>query len=292
MTGGPIDLTPFGAVLKGIGIIYWLFVLAALGLALWKIKGRIPKLLACTVIVIVTVLPVALHVITDQQQQNEAKARLDKATAQFEMRCKSAGEKINRSVENVDGIVWMKWRDTKTNDSDQYGLDDPYGKDCRAKGCIEKLLRATQGLKLDPQKKRSIYFGYRYVESTDPSDGQWYRYTLRVADPYPKLEQVRINTPTARYGITWDDISTKDDRQQWIAGGSLKVVDLQSNEVIAERIGYMMDRGHGNTAGFRSPWLFAREDTCPPSVDQAGKFTRTGFTERFAFKVLNPKQGE
>jgi hypothetical protein len=52
--GGPIDLTPFGAVLNGMGALYWLLVLAALGLALWRIKGEVPKLLACTAILTVT----------------------------------------------------------------------------------------------------------------------------------------------------------------------------------------------------------------------------------------------
>ena len=66
-----------------------------------------------------------------------------------------------------------------------------------------------------------------------------------------------------RYGVVYDDISTREEREYWIAGSSLKVVDLQTNEVIAERIGYMVDWAQGSRAGQRSPWLFAADNACP-----------------------------
>ena len=66
-----------------------------------------------------------------------------------------------------------------------------------------------------------------------------------------------------RYGVTYDDISTREEREYWIAGSSLKVVDLETNEVIAERIGYMVDWAQGNRASQRSPWLFAADNACP-----------------------------
>lgn len=50
---------------------------------------------------------------------------------------------------------------------------------------------------------------------------------------------------------------------QNVEGSSLRVLDLQTNEVIAERIGYMMDWAQGSQAGGRSPWLFAADYACP-----------------------------
>jgi hypothetical protein len=61
------------------------------------------------------------------------------------------------------------------------------------------------------------------------------------------LDKVPRSRPHPRYGVTYDDISTREERDYWIAGSSLKVIDLQTNEVMAERIGYMMDRGQGDT---------------------------------------------
>ena len=54
----------------------------------------------------------------------------------FQERCKTAGEKIHRTVENVDGILLMKIRPIKTDFSNQFVLDDPYVDDTGGDGYI------------------------------------------------------------------------------------------------------------------------------------------------------------
>ena len=49
-----------------------------------------------------------------------------------------------------------------------------------------------------------------------------------------------IDKRRSRYGFTWEDLSSDEDRKYWIAGSLLKVVDLDTNEIVAERIGYMI----------------------------------------------------
>ena len=230
--------------------------------------------------------------------------------AQFEMHCKSAGEKINRTVENVDGIVWMKWRPKGVNLSDQFELDDPYGKDCSGDECIGRLLRVTKGAELNPEDAKLYSKGFRFVETTDPRDGMKYRYigvikVIRQRTP-DQIEQYKKNTGrnpgpdvygfgleresiqqfTARYGVTWDDISTREDREKWVAGSSLKAIDLKTNEIMAERVGYLIDKGLGSQAGFRSPWPMAKAWACPTIDSERSTWT-------FATKVMQPaKQGE
>ena len=58
----------------------------------------------------------------------DAKARLAKAEAMFQERCKKSGEFIHRTAENVDGILLLKIRG-QTSRGDQYKMDDPYGHD-------------------------------------------------------------------------------------------------------------------------------------------------------------------
>jgi hypothetical protein len=233
-----------------------------------------------------------------------AKAKLDAANAQFAMRCKTAGEKIHRTVDGVEGVVWMRWR-PKGNSQGQFALDDPYGKDCSGEGCIERLLRVTKGRELNPKGAKSHDNAYSFVETTDPTDGQRYRYigamkpccgwTKAEIEKYKKdsgkdtdpdiyrltLERQPINQFTARYAITWEDVSTPEDRKYWVAGNLLKVIDLQTNEVIAERIGYLIDTGQGSTAGFRDPWGWAQTyaPRCP-SIDKR--------TWDFSIFVLHP----
>jgi hypothetical protein len=124
---------------------------------------------------------------------------------------------------------------------------------------------------------------YRFVEIADESGKGFYRYTTSMAKEVSEritrngggtvpLTQMPTQTRAAKYGITWDDISTPADRENWIAGGSLKVIDLQTNEVIGEHIGYMFDRGLGNTSGGRSPWSSARSNACPPLNEKSFYF--------------------
>ena len=159
MTGTPLDLTPFGSVLTGIGVIYWLLALAALIVAVKVPKSRRRKLIATSVVVCLFGYLPASGIVRTYVARNA----LAEATAHFEMRCKTAGEKVTRTVENVDGVVWMKWREPGFNRDDQYKLDDPHGKDCEGEGCIAQLLRITTGAALNPEEAQSHRAGYRFV---------------------------------------------------------------------------------------------------------------------------------
>jgi hypothetical protein len=294
LTGTPLDLTPFGGLLAALGWIYWAVAAGLILLALWLPKPWWLKLAAAALTAGAVVYPLFVRPVQNrvdelQQAQAEYQQRLTAATAHFEMRCKSAGEFIKRTVQDVEGVVWMKWRDKRdvNDDFDQFKLFDPFGRDCDQEGCIEQLLTLPDQSGRFEAEVAQRKGRYRFVESTDPSEARPYRYTgvMRLSSswtpagiaehkrltgqdpPYSsylfQLDRKPIDRITARYGITWSDISTPEDREHWIAGGSLQVIDLQTNEVIAERIGYMMDRGLGDRAGFRTPWLEAQHYACP-----------------------------
>jgi hypothetical protein len=214
--------------------------------------------------------------------------RQAKAMEMWRERCKTAGEKIHKTVENVEGIYLMKIR-TATNFDDQFKLDDPYGHDSTNDQYIKNFLRGFYHQRNEaPVPGSPPRIGYAYVEAQDPNDGLRYRYTggmkvvgkkdatapgvqweLKRNPNYDLnnydfvLNKVPASGTSPRYGVTYDDISTREEREYWIAGSSLKVVDLQTNEVIAERIGYMVDWAQGSRARGRSPWLFAADNACP-----------------------------
>ena len=247
--------------------------------------------------------------------KEDPKARLAKAEAMFAERCKKAGVFIHRTAENVEGLLLMKIRPDTTNYDQQYAMDDPYGHDVGGNGLINSFLQGRN-------KQGSLAFealvsqGYRYVEAIDPKDGKRYRYTgsmkvigqmnrnapnvRRALEVNPNfdinkyaytLDKVPAPGPAPRYGITYDDISTREDRDYWIAGSSLRVIDLQTNEVMAERIGYMMDRAQGNTSGGRAPWLLAARSACPPFPRfQTNPPVQLQQTRYFVETVLHIKQ--
>lgn len=169
-------------------------------------------------------------------------------------------------------------------------MNDPYGRDSTDGRYILNFLKGyhhQQGdiKAIDGAPPRE---GYKYVEAIDPKDGQRYRHTasMRIVGkkdasaPAIKAELARnpnfdLNNrafvldsapaigPLPRYGVTYDDISTHEEREHWIAGSSLRVIDLQTSEIIAERIGYMLDWAQGSRAGNREPWLLAADNACP-----------------------------
>jgi len=202
----------------------------------------------------------------------------------------------------------MKLRLRAVNYNEQYLMDDPYGTDLGGEGYIESFLSTHFDLddayrhlaigRAKLAKRRQA--GYEFVEAIDPKDGRRYRYTGFVEQPgirSPKYSQnyYRVVLVSAlstgakpRYGVTFDDISTRQDRDYWIAGSSLKVIDLQENRVIAERIGYMYDPGQGNTGRGRSPWLLAAAHACPAFSGTQPHVHRLGQTAKFVEKVLVP----
>ena len=251
-------------------------------------------------------------------QAVDPKARLQTAEKMFTERCKKAGEFIYRTAENVEGIFLMKIRPEKQNYSDQFAMDDPYGRDLGGNGYVLTFVRGSY----QAQTKGTPYpgspprLGYRYVEAIDPQDGKRYRYTGsmkvvgRKSETAPNvqvelkrnpsydlniyefgLDRTLASGPQPRYGVTYDDISTREERDYWIAGSSLKVIDLKTNEVMAERIGYMMDRGQGSkgAGSGRSPWLLAADNACPAFAPRHGSTAQPYQSLDFVEKVLQHK---
>jgi hypothetical protein len=219
-----------------------------------------------------------------------------------------AGQKISRTVKDVEGIFLLKLRPNSINYGDQFALDDPYGSDLLGDGYIKSFLRGNyqtnfQGRVQDEPPR----IGYLFVDAVDPTSGLRIRYTGHSEEPwltdkkYLKgyirfvLDRAPTTAAPPRYGVTYDDISTKEERELWIAGSSLKVIDLHTNEVIAERVGYMLDRSQGSLDGGRSPWLFAADEACPKFVKYGSNVSAPAFasqprqTDDFVEKVLIPK---
>lgn len=240
---------------------------------------------------------VPVTIIKFAKEKRDVWVRLATAQALFQERCKSAGVKIYRTAENVESVLLMKVRPAAVNNGDQFSMDDPYGSDFGGTGYIESFVQR------DPQPARAVSpvrIGYPYVEAIDSESGKRYRYSAQEEEPTQTDEHLRIGSSRfvvqralaeglpPRYGVTYDDISTYEDRAYWIAGSSLKVIDLQTNEVMAERIGYMMDPGQGERAGTRYPWQRATDHACPMAWARGELPVQRYQTLDFVQQVLQP----
>lgn len=237
---------------------------------------------------------------------SEPSPKAKAAKALFDEHCTKAGVFIHRTVKDVDGILVMKVRPTMINYGEQYLMDDPYGHDFGGDAYLKSFLR---GMYLygrggqPPPEDAPPRLGYLYVDAVDPSDGERYRYTASVRDyvvtpnlafsptsrPFTTrgfvMDRVLGPGTAPRYGVTYDDISTRQDRDHWIAGSSLRVVDTRTGEVLAERIGYMWDPGQGNNSGGRSAWLHAANHACPTFIKPPGAQVRAA--AHMAYQTLD-----
>jgi len=161
----------------------------------------------------------------EKAQQEAAQARLTKAEAMFQERCKTAGEFIYRTAENVEGVFLLKLRPGGMNHGDQYKMDDPYGSDLLRDGYIETFVRKRDAKGLFNTIAAG---GYGYADAIDPKDGKRYRYTggMKIVgqqDPTAhniklatsknpnydlniysfRLDKVPAPDPAPRYGVTY-----------------------------------------------------------------------------------------
>ena len=233
----------------------------------------------------------------------------------FDHLCKTeAGEFIYKTVENVEGIYQMRPRERATDFmlQDLYALEDPYGPvygqefnmgpDALKVGTIQSgfvnpsYADAVMGANVLYKPDQN----YKFMEKPIPThlqklqdDKKYLRYTrpntekmifangqyVYPRNEQPKLIEEQVKELKSRYGFTWRGINRSHDREIGIASGELIVLDIQTNEVLGVRRGYLRTANVRETGG-RVWWLGAR--ACPsnlPGVDHA-----------FIHKVLKPSK--
>jgi len=282
-------MTGFDVLFAAAGNLYLLLALAGIGVALWMGKTWVRKLTYAALVLAVFIAPIAPEI----YRTVEYRSKLAKARALFEERCKTAGEKIYKTVDNVEGVLLVKIRPDKINFSEQYVMDDPYGQEnSGGDGYIRSFLagRVDAHWLTDKTTKGA----YLFVEVVDPASTNITQYTAKNVNKDGRnklLLNSDVSSPQgAKYVVDWQDESTKTDRDNWIACGSITVLDIGSKEVLGKRIGCMFDMGMGDTSGGRSPWAYARNTACPtPRKTPDGRAIFDPIDRNFVEKTLKPK---
>ena len=201
-----------------------------------------------------------------------------------------AGERFYQKIENVDRLFVMRPRQNHSDSdyADQFWLGDPYGGSLSGDDELLSLLYEDRGQSATPNDR----FGFRFLEVEEKAvDDKTAILEVRLRGTKEKrvsdnLLKVPISEAKSRYGYTWADMSTKEDRYYWIAASSLRIVDLETNVTVAERIGYMIDPGFGSTRGGRRPWFLAINQSCP-RLEMGTHYYQT---RRFLIQALRPPQ--
>lgn len=225
----------------------------------------------------------------------ERKARYEAAKALFDERCKTAGEKIYKTVDNVEGVLLLNLRpnDRAQNEANPYWPDAGLPNEHSGEDYIANFLKwehfrgSPRGALNRIPISASDLPDYSYVDAKG-SDGVSRRYTLRSqADAgYPNLATIELKGQPARYAVSFINIGNPLDREKWVAGTTVTVTDTRNSEVLAESTWYSFEPGLGSTAGARQPWNFAR--SCP----ELRRGRERAPTRFFVDQVLKPKKGE
>lgn len=280
-----------------IGWVYIVLAVIGIGLALMLPKTRTGKTLSVLAVI------VAFAIVPGQGawEAKQARDTYRKRQAYFEEKCRTvAGEKIYRKVENVEGLLLMKVRPARGEVElrDRMWPGAAFGLEATADGYITSFLgyeHSSNPVAVSPSNRGYINTdrrpgdlpGYRWVETIDEKDGIRYRYTGRYDEPWKtdssystsyvrfNLDKTPATGPSPRYGVTFEDHVIPEERAMWISSSTVKVIDLETKDVLGELTRYAMSRGGV------SPWLAAYK--CPGHTVGASEATR-----KFVDQVLIP----
>lgn len=110
-----------------------------------------------------------------------------------------------------------------------YALEDPYG-------------YITEGSAGDARELLVRRRGYAFLEERFPgsiNSPAYRRYAAMYDGNRKTLTEETATMIKSRYGYAWRGITRPHDRELGIAGGELIILDVQSNEVVAVRRGYI-----------------------------------------------------
>ena len=283
--------------LSGIGLVYWVVALIAAGFA-WKLTVRRSTKIISAMLILGFFLywPVS-DMVRNTMERSAFTKRYEAAAARFAERCKIAGDRIVRTVVDVDGIAILKMRTTKDKGYgiDQFAPSAAFYHESTEEFYLNSFLWFEEDNRKGVERGRlntspTAFRGYQYLDYVDPTDGKPYRYRM-VARPdggnSGGREYVTVRSSAAddksRYGVTFEDIVDPGDREHWIAGSIVKIVDLQTSQEIARHTRFAFDSQLGSRAAHRTPW--ASPEYCP-------SFQRSGAikTRHFVDQVLIPRR--
>ena len=220
----------------------------------------------------------------DQQKAAEKEAewrkRYEPAKARFDQLCQNAGEKIYRTADNVDGILLLKVRGEgeKYQDSfynprkDQMWEDAAVESESKRERYIEEFL-----LRSNLSFPRYIY------ADVLQKDNSIIRYSIyKVNQEWVEDKQLNPH-PRARYAVTYENDISWENRKHWIAGTTIKIIDTQTNELMAEKTMYAFVPELGYSKFEQNPNPWGRGMRCPSGESEFEQRTVT-----FAIKVLIP----
>lgn len=236
-----------------------------------------------------------------RQARAAAQARYAADKAEFQRLCREvAGYKFYRKAENVEGILLLKVRQ-KGDWQDLMAPGAAFALETKGAEYITSFLAyryPSSGVNdesyfTSTERMDGATPGFSYVDVIDDKTGKRIHYTPRWDEPWQYdnksylkgyikfwLDENPPQDPAPRYAVTFEDHVVPTERARGLASSTVKVIDTQTNEVMAEMLRYAWGARQASSAN-PYPWLTAYK--CPGVGHGASAATR-----QFVDRVLVP----
>ncbi len=297
-------------IIKLITLSYWAAMLAMVGTAWfvvfftvrsgkrWWVGG-----LATLLILALFIVPIAKTALENKRTNTERKAASTAAKAVFNERCKDAGYKIYKTVEDVEGVTLLNVWPTENKFNDQQwkyaGLPNSLGGDAYIRDFLSWRLwnyeindysAAGEGFAPDksdiPQtedeiRRYKLMNGFQYVDVMQTQGYQRYQYKnlFRLKD----ITTTDIKNPS-RYTVELENPIIPNERKIWIATTKALIKDQQTGELLGEATWHSFHVDQG-VKTYSSTGIWDRAIVCPEIANR-----QYGPIQYFVLKVLKPKQ--
>ena len=169
--------------------------------------------------------------------------------AYFEARCRNeSGEKVYETFPHVNSVLVLKPAAAAAGRSEQVA------------GTLLGTVRFAAG-----QSQR----GFDFVEMLSEGDPKGDFVRISAAKDASQTEKRHTTAHTSRFALLWEDVSTPEDRKHRVVASRLRIIDLLTDFLVAERVRFAMEPGA----------------TCPALVN--GIYEDRGFI----LSVLKPGDG-
>ena len=260
-------------------------------------------ILTSIAVMAVFIVPIAKVDIQEKQENAVKEEKYLAAKAVFDARCKDAGYKIYRTVDNVEGVtllnVWPREK-RKTDQMWEYaGLPDAYGEDSYIQGFllwrawdykINDFSLGVQGFarnkpnippKADEINRYKYFNGFQYVDVLQNQTYQ--RYQFKDLYYLDEIATTAIKKPS-RYTVEFENPILPKERKIWIATTKAFVKDSKTGELLGEAAWHSFHGPQGEIK-YSGTGVWDRAKVCPYIADD-----QNNPIQYFVLKVLKPKQ--
>ena len=289
---------------------YWVVMLAIV-LFIWLfVCLLIPKghkwwvgILTSIAVMAVFIVPIAKVDIQEKQENTVKQEKYLVAKAVFDARCKNAGYKIYKTVEDVEGVTLLnQWPDEmhKTDQMWEYaGLPDAYGGVSYIQDFllwrkwdykINDFSLSGQGFarnkpnippKADEINRYKYFNGFQYVDVLQNQTYQ--RYQFKDLYYLDEIATTAIKKPS-RYTVEFENPILPKERKIWIATTKAFVKDSKTGELLGEAAWHSFHGPQGEIK-YSGTGVWDRAKVCPYIADD-----QNNPIQYFVLKVLKPKQ--